>query len=121
MKKNLLLLFSLLSIAVFAGIVTQPARAADKEKPALEAKAKISKDEAKKIALAKVPKGKIKEGELEEEGGKLIWSFDIKTKGSKELTEVHVDAMTGEVVSVEKESRAAEKKEKQEKKEKEKK
>ena len=85
-----------------------------KEKEAkLESQAKISKADAEKIALGKVPGGTIKEGELEKEKGKLIWSFDIATPGTKDITEVHVDAISGEVVAVEKESAGAEKKEKE--------
>ena len=53
---------------------------------------------------------------LEREKGKLIWSFDISTPGAKDITEVGVDAITGEVVSVEHESAAHEAKEKEEKK-----
>lgn len=77
----------------------------------LQARAKVSRAEAEKIALAKVPNGSIKEGELEKEKGKLIWSFDIATPGSQDITEVQVDAVTGEVVSVEKETPAQQKKE----------
>ena len=35
---------------------------------------------------------------MEKEHGKLIWSFDISTPSSKDIEEVQVDAMTGEVV-----------------------
>ena len=70
----------------------------------LMAQAKVSKDDAQKTALTKVPNGTIKEGELEKEKGKLIWSFDITTPDSKDITEVAVDAITGDVISVEKES-----------------
>ena|SRR5437762_7997902 len=80
----------------------------------LQSEAKVSKTEAQNIALAKVPGGKIKEGELEKEKGRLIWSFDIAMPGTKDIKEVHVDAITGEVLSVETESAAAEKKEKKE-------
>ena len=108
------LLCSLMTVGLLVGSATYTAKAADKAKSKLEAKAKITKAEAKKIALAKVPKGKVKEAELEEENGKLIWSFDIATPGTKDITEVHVDAVTGEVVSIEKETPADQKKEKQE-------
>jgi len=81
-----------------------------------ESNAKISKANAEKIALAKVPNGVIKEGELEKEHGKLIWSFDIATPGSKKITEIHVDANTGAVIATEEEDEAHEKKEKSEKK-----
>ncbi|PYJ82866.1 MAG: hypothetical protein DME22_17225 [Verrucomicrobia bacterium] len=93
------------------GLLDAPLLAKDK-KSKLEAKAKISKKEAGKIALAKVPHGKIKEAELEEENGKLVWSFDIATPHSKDITEVQVNAITGEVVSLEKETPADQKKEK---------
>jgi uncharacterized membrane protein YkoI len=80
----------------------------------LEAQAKITKAEAEKIALAKVPGGTIKEGEIEKEKGKVIWSFDIATPGTKDITEVNVDAMTGVVVDISKETAAAQAKEEKE-------
>ena len=76
----------------------------------LMAEAKVSKDAAEKTALAKVPNGTIKEGELENEKGKLQWSFDIATPDSKDITEVNVDALTGDVISVDKESADSEEK-----------
>jgi len=78
----------------------------------LEAQAKITKAEAEKIALAKVPGGTIKEGDIEKEKGKLLWSFDIATPGTKDITEVQVDALTGAVLDVAKESVAEQEKEK---------
>jgi uncharacterized membrane protein YkoI len=74
--------------------------------------AKISRANAERSALARVPNGVVKEGELEKEHGKLIWSFDIATPGSSEITEIHVDANTGEVIATEKETEDHEKKEK---------
>jgi len=62
--------------------------------------------EAKTIALKKVPNGKIQSAELENEGGKLIYSFDIKAPAG--ITEVNVDAMNGKVVAVQSESPAKE-------------
>ena len=70
----------------------------------LQAEAKVSKADAEKTALARVPNGSVKEGELEKEKGKLIWSFDIATPDSKDITEVAVDAIAGDVVSMEKET-----------------
>jgi len=75
------------------------------------AEAKIAKADAEKIALGKVPNGTVKEAELEKEHGKLIWSFDLTTPDTKDITEVAVDARTGDVVSVEKESAESEAKE----------
>ena len=79
-------------------------------------KPKISMKKAKAIALKKVPDGKIESAELENEGGKLIYSFDIK--GAAGITEVNVDAINGKVVAVQNESpakEAAEKKAEQKK------
>jgi uncharacterized membrane protein YkoI len=64
----------------------------------LMAQAKVSKDDARKTALAKVPNGTVKEGELEMEKGKLIWSFGFTIPDSKDIKEVNVDAITGAVV-----------------------
>ena len=74
------------------------------EQAELQAQAKISKEQAQQTALAKVAGGTIKDGELEKEKGKLIWSFDIAMPDSKDITEIAVDAITGDVVSVEKET-----------------
>jgi len=76
--------------------------------------AKVSKADAEKIALAKVPNGTIKESELEKEKGKLIWSFDIATPGTKNITEVNIDAITGAVIAVDVETPEKEGKEKAE-------
>ena len=74
-------------------------RAAEETQAALKAQAKITQAEAERTALAKVPDGKVKAAELEKEHGRLIWSFDISTAKSKNITEVQVDAKTGKIVS----------------------
>ncbi len=66
--------------------------------------AKLSQADAEKIALTRAPGGTVKESELEKEQGKLVWSFDIATPGTTDVTEVQVDAVTGQIVSVEKET-----------------
>jgi uncharacterized membrane protein YkoI len=97
--KTQFVLGGLLAAALFAaGCTTEKQEQAD-----LQSQAKISKEQAQETALAKVPSGTIKESELEKEKGKIIWSFDISTPDSKDITEVNVDAVTGDVVSVEKE------------------
>ena len=108
------------SLAVSGILVGIPSAALAKDTKS--AKAKVGRAEADKIVLAKVPDGKVKEAELEKEDGKLVWSFDLSTPGTKDITEVLVDAKTGAVVSVEKESaeselkeRKAEEKEKEDK------
>ncbi len=104
---------SILTTGLLAGLIV--ACATEKESAAkLEAKAKVTKADAMAIALAKVPGGTVKEGGIEEEKGRLIWSFDIATPGSPDITEVQVDAMTGAVVDVAKETPADQEKEQKE-------
>ena len=66
--------------------------------------AKLSQAAAEKVALTRAPGGTVKESELEKEHGRLAWSFDIAMPGTNDITEVQVDAVTGEVVSVEEET-----------------
>jgi uncharacterized membrane protein YkoI len=84
----------------------QPA-AAYKRKvpPALLAQAKITEDSARAVALARVPHATVKEVELEQEHGSLVWSFDLVVAGKAGIEEVNVDALTGKIVSVEHEAK----------------
>ena len=74
---------------------------AENNQATLQARARVSKADAEQVALAKVPNGTLKEGELEMEKGKLIWSFAFSTPDSKDITEVNVDAVTGRAVNME--------------------
>jgi hypothetical protein len=78
------------------------------EQDALASEAKISQEQATRTALAKVPGGVIKSAELEREHGKLVWSFDLAQAGKRGVTEVMVDALTGKIVSLKKETDAEE-------------
>ncbi|MDB4890773.1 MAG: PepSY domain protein [Gemmatimonadetes bacterium] len=78
---------------------------------ALAKRAKVTEPEAAAAVMARVPKGQIEAMELEEEGGKFIYSYDVKTPGKSGIDEVHVDAMTGKVVKLVHETPAMEKKE----------
>lgn len=59
--------------------------------------AKITKEQAQKIALERAPGGKVESSELEDEGGKSVWSFDLRV--GKNLREIQVDSLTGEIAS----------------------
>lgn len=102
-------LFSSLAVLIFAGCAAEKCEKCEMGK--LLSEAKISKEQALQTALAKVPNGTVKDAELEKEKGKLIWSFDITIPGSKDIKEVAVDAITGEVVGVETETPADQAKE----------
>ena len=99
-----------LAAFVSAPLLAQTVKVSE-EKPGLLKKAKITADAAIATALAKVPGGKVDKAEIENEKGKLIYSFDIKVAGKSGIEEVAVDAMTGAVVGVEHEDAAAEAKE----------
>jgi uncharacterized membrane protein YkoI len=96
--KNKIIVVSLAAAIVALGVAGCASE--QQKQAALQAEAKISKEQAQQTALARAPGGTIKDGELEKEKGKLIWSFDIAMPGSKDITEVGVDAITGGVVSV---------------------
>lgn len=83
----------------------------------LEKMGTIKQAQAESIALASVPNGKIKETEIEKEKGLLVWSFDIATPGTEDITEVLIDAKTGKIVStkIEKAAKEANEEEKEEK------
>jgi hypothetical protein len=88
-----------LLVLVFATVLVGTAFAAPTESELMK-EARISKSQAEKTALAKIPNGAIKSGELEREHGKLVWSFDIGTNSTKNVTEVQVDAKSGKIISV---------------------
>jgi uncharacterized membrane protein YkoI len=71
------------------------------EAPGLLAKAKITTEQAARNALAKVPGGVVTGGEIEMAEERLVYSFDIRVAGQEGITEVWVDALTGEVVKIE--------------------
>jgi len=75
----------------------------------LKAEAKVTEKAARATALAQVPGGAVKSGELERENGKLLYSFDISSKGKTGIDEVQVDAITGTVLSNKHETPAMEK------------
>lgn len=66
---------------------------------ALKAQASVTEADARATALSATGGGSIQTGELEIENGKLVWSFDIKRPGTKNVLEVQVDAQNGRIVS----------------------
>jgi hypothetical protein len=100
--KTKTILGSVLTASLFAGCAWEKNDQADENK--LMAEAKVSKEAAQQTALAKVPGGTVKESELEKEHGNLQWSFDIAAPASKNIQEVAVNALTGEVLSVDTET-----------------
>ncbi len=73
----------------------------------------VAESAARATALAAVPSGAVQSSELETEGGKQIWSFDIREAKSADVVEVQVDAKTGLIVSKKRETPADQKREAQ--------
>jgi uncharacterized membrane protein YkoI len=103
MKTNLTIISAFAALAL-VGLTSVALAKSNETQAQLQAQAKITQADALKTALAKVPNGKLKSSELENEGGKLVWSFDIAKTGTKDIAEVLVDAKTGEIVKMENET-----------------
>ena len=99
MNKTRISLGSLVIVTAFS--FSSVALAAPMDEAALKKEAKISKTDAEKTALTKVPNGTIKSEEIEREHGKLIWSFDIAKPGTKDITEIQVNAISGKIIHTE--------------------
>lgn len=106
--------FNVAALALIGALAATPAvlsaatTSQSAEQAKLQKEAKITMEQAKKIALSKVPDGTIASAELEREGGRLIYSFDIRQPKRSGITEVNVNAMDGKVVGVQHEGAAKE-------------
>ncbi len=96
--------FSIVAAALALAFSAPMVSAAAESQAALMSQAKVTESNARATALAKVPGGTVQSAELENEHGKLIWSFDISDPKSPNVIEVQVDARTGHVVSKKSES-----------------
>ncbi len=108
----------LLPLVLFASLALLSTRAwSDKGKKAkrgnvaeLAKDAKITIDQAVKTGSDKVP-GTVVEAELEKKHGKTVWEVEVLDAEGK-VTEVHIDAATGEVIDTEEKHGKHNKKEK---------
>ena len=100
-----------LTLSTLALATILPTAFAATPSPALMSQAKVTEAQATTTALAQIPRGIVKSAELEEEHGRLVWSFDIAKPSTKGVTESQVDAKTGKIASVKKETVAQEAKE----------
>lgn len=86
------------SLAGQAASTTRPARQTPLQNMAAEAR--VTREQARTTALARVPGGRVSSIELRRASGKLVYSALIVAPGNaKQRTEVVVDAMTGVVLS----------------------
>lgn len=98
-------------LALTLAVVTANSGFAEQSQAELLKQAEVTKSQAEKTALTKVPHGKIQSAEVENEHHALVWSFDITTPGSRDITEVLVNARTGKIVSISAENPARQAKE----------
>ena len=97
--------------ALMVGATVAHAQAAPTEQPAqhratykrnlpdsLAREATVTEAQAVAAAKKAVPNGHVASIELEREGGKLIYSMDVRTRGKTGIDEVNVDAKSGEMV-----------------------
>ncbi len=97
------LLTSLILAAAFS-LTAGNLAAQDRNVPdSLVAKAKISEDAAKAIALKRVP-GDVEGVTLAKMKTRLVYTFKVQRKGRPGLTDVQVNAATGHVIAVRRES-----------------
>ena len=99
-----LVVSSVLAAGAVSAQSTQPTPNMKEEKPGLLAQATVTPDSARKLALARVANGRIAEQEIEMEGGKLAYSFDIKVPGRRGIEEVLIDAQSGALIAHEHET-----------------
>lgn len=95
--KRTLILICFAMLAMSASLFAAEPQA---EAQAEEKKANITMDEARVIALAKVPGGEVTSEELGRLDGKLTFSFDVRSEGKKGVDVVAVNASDGEVIEV---------------------
>ncbi|HEV7587810.1 MAG TPA: PepSY domain-containing protein [Longimicrobium sp.] len=98
---------AILSVAAASGAAAQH-RPAHETQAQLQRQARVTEAQARATALATVPRGQVKSGELEREHGQLIYSFDISVPGRSGIEEVQVNAVNGRIVSHVHETPAAE-------------
>ncbi len=94
--------FGLIAMTVMSSLLvfTAPAWSNEKGKVSeLVKDAKVTIDQAIKTASERV-QGTVVEAELEKKHGKTIWEVEIVGADNK-VTEVHIDAATGDVIDTE--------------------
>jgi uncharacterized membrane protein YkoI len=94
-------------VATIVGAIAAQAVALEEDRPGLLQQTRVTDANARVIALRQVPGGRIVEAELEEEGGQLVYEYEIRVADGRGLVEVAIDARTGAVLSEERDDSAA--------------
>ncbi|MBA3672054.1 MAG: PepSY domain-containing protein [Gemmatimonadaceae bacterium] len=96
---RLIPILALALTATAAGAQKAAPRTTVESQAMLQKEARLSMADARALARRTVPGASIRTGELEREGGTLIYSFDMKSAGKSGIDEVNIDAVTGKLVS----------------------
>ena len=102
-----------LAVAILGSVLLTPVETIAAPDASLLSHPEVSEAAARATALAQGKGGRVQSAELEREAGRVVWSFDIERPGSKNVTEVLVDATTGRIVSKKQETPAEQAKEAQ--------
>ena len=97
MKKRNTLVTAVVVASAISGVSWIAAANANTDEAAQAAKVAIAQDQAVNIALQAVP-GTVVESEFESEDGVSLWEIEI-LDANQQVTEVEVDANTGEILS----------------------
>ena len=97
MKKRNTLVTAIVVASAISGVSWIAAANANSDKAAQAATVAIAQDQAVNIALQAVP-GTVVESEFESEDGVSLWEIEI-LDANQQVTEVEVDANTGEILS----------------------
>lgn len=93
--------FSILIFVLTAGIPSVLVKMV--QHASLVSEARITKNQARRIALQRVP-GTIVDGDLLRKHERIVYKFEIEPGGCSAF-KVHVDAVSGEIISVKQERR----------------
>jgi uncharacterized membrane protein YkoI len=84
-------------VAITVAAIGSGTIALEEDSPGLSERARVSDANARVNALQRVPGGRIVEAELEEEHGRLVYSYEIRVADGRGTVEI--DARTGAVLS----------------------
>ena len=90
-----LLIGMVVTTSSFQGV----ALAADRAQNSHAIHARITRAQAERMALGRVPGGSLQHAKLLRENGELIWSVDILTPLTRKVAAVQIDAYSGQVLS----------------------
>lgn len=84
-------------VAITVAAIGSGTIALEEDSPGLSERARVTDANARVIALQRVPGGSIVEAELEEERGRLVYSYEIRVADGRGIVEI--DARTAAVLS----------------------